>query len=390
MGLKIARLVSGFPPDFNISGGLLPNIYYLSQEEIKSGHETAIFTSGEPREGENIDGVPIYRTPKAPLSRVFLGEMLIKTIKKTGFTPDVIHSMNAMPLGWLYQPEMSRQLGAKCVLSIHTPVLQTEGFSPSMRYIINTEYALLLRRLVKLVDLNLVVSRFVKRELVATGVSEKEIRIIPSGLRNEIFKARPLKEPGKRGITCLYVGRFARIKGLGTLIRAARIIRDRGDFEVRFLLVGGTPGDDDYLRVRRMISDLGLQHTVIMCPPVTHHEIPNTYGQCDCFVLPSNREPLGKVVLEAMSSHRPVVASDAGGIPDLVWDGKTGLLFESGNPESLATRLCEVFRNRSRVRKITRRSVGFTKRFDWGEISRMYIDAFNLALEMGDTGVGMH
>jgi glycosyltransferase involved in cell wall biosynthesis len=281
---------------------------------------------------------------------------------------------------------MSRQLGAKCVLSVHTPVLQNEGISPSMRYIINTEYALLLKRLAKIVDLNIVVSRFVKRELVTTGVPEEEIRVVPSGLRTEIFQPRPLNGPIGKEMTCLYVGRFARIKGLDTLIRAAKIINGDTDLNARFFLVGGTSGDDDYSRVREMISGMGLQHTVILCPPVPHQKIPETYEQCDCFILPSNREPLGKVVLEAMSSQRPVVASNAGGIPDLVWEGKTGLLFESGSPESLANRLREILSEWEKIKKMTQRSVRFTKRFDWNRISSMYLDAFESALSMEPRG----
>ena len=379
--MRIARLVSGFPPGGKITGSLLPNIYYLSLEEIKQGHETAIFTYGEHGESQEVlDGIPIYRTKKPRLSRFFLGGMLLRKIRKTGFSPDVIHSMNAMPLGWPYDRHATRRLGASCVLSVHTPVLQNERFSLDKRYRVNKEYALLLKRLAKRVDLNIAVSRFVRNELVKIGVDVDRIRVIPSGLRTDLFRPQPFPDPLPEEFNCLYVGRTAKIKGLENLVMAADILRNNHHSIVKFHLVGGTAKDEDYGKIRSLITDLELQDRVIMCPPVPHKELPDIYRQCDCLVLPSNREPLGKVVLEAMSSCRSVIASRAGGIPDLVWDGKNGILFESKDPDSLANRLSKLLDDPKLARKLASRGVGFAKRFDWKRISKMYVEAFESTL----------
>jgi len=379
IALRIARLVSSFPSGGIISGGLLPNIYYMSKEETRSGHETAIFTTGEATEVERLDGVRVYRVGKPRLSRFFLWSSLMRAIRKSNFQPDVIHSMNAMPLGWSYRPRDATRLGAKCVLSVHTPVIYQGGFEPSKRCAINAEYAFLLKGLAKKVDMNIAVSRFVKRELTSVGVQSDRIAIVPSGLRAELFHPQPLEQPGEV-FNCLYVGRIARIKGLENLVEAACILKERGKTRFRFLLVGGSSSDEDYNRIRSLISRLGAEDSVVISPPVPHAEMPKIYADCDCFVLPSRREPLGKVVLEAMSSRRPVIAARAGGIPDLVWEGKNGLLFEKENPRSLASRIEQIQDDEKLRRKMSCRGPKFSARFDWRRISRSYVEAFEMAL----------
>jgi glycosyltransferase involved in cell wall biosynthesis len=380
--LKIARLVSSFPEDHRISGGLLPNIYHLSKEEIERGHETVIFTSGSAEAGsEYLDGIPIVRAGKPRLSRFFLGEWLLRSLRETGFRPDIIHSMNAMPLGWLYDPKWAKEIGASCVLSVHTPVLMKRPPALNYGYLTNTEYALLLKRLCRRVDFTIAVSRFVRRELVQIGTPRDRIAIAPSGLGIELFPPQefPFLNPRK---TVLYVGRFAKIKALRNLLLAARILRDQEGSAPGFLLVGGTPDDDDYDSVLSSISELDIEDIVTLVPPVEHQSISRIYDSCDCFVLPSNQEPLGKVVLEAMCSFRPVVAARAGGIPDIVWHGKNGLLFESDNPHSLAEEISRMLDSPKEAYKMARRGVSFAGRFDWRKISDMYLQAFNRALEM--------
>ena len=379
--MRIARLVTSFPRGGLLTGGLLPNIYHLSTEEIRRGNETAVFTYGGDGPGpERVGDVPVYRCGRPRLQRLLLGPAILRTIRRTGFHPDIIHSMNAMPLGWLYDPSASRRVGARCVLSVHTPVRQTDRFAPTRRYAQNAEYALLLRRTSGKVDLNIAVSRFVMRELVAIGVPEDRIRVIPSGLNTDLFVPQPLSFSAPYH-KFLYVGRFAAIKGLENLVKAAALLQQEKDCRnTRFVLVGGSRDDDDYSRTISLIAQYGLEHLFALYPPTPHREMPNFYKNCHCFVLPSIREPLGKVLLEAMASRRPVVASDAGGIPDLVQHDKNGLLFRSQDPSSLADALSRIMDDPKLALKMASRGVRFCKGFDWARISRMYLEAFEEVL----------
>jgi len=374
--LRIARLVMDFPESHRLSGGLLPNIYYLSKCELEQGHETAIFTYGRGQfSEEQFEEIPIYRVPKPRVSRIFLGRSLLSAVRKTGFRPDVIHSVNATPLGWLFNREVAERLHAKVVLSVHTPVLRHDKFRPEKTYLLNAEYFFLLRRLSRIVDLSIAVSRFVKKELVAIGVASDRVTIIPSGLNYSLFSEGSRRRCGHAPFRCLYVGRFARIKSLDVLLNAASYLKQLSA-PVRFTLIGGTPRDDDWKKVNRLISEFGLREMVETKQPVPHGELVEYYRSHDCFILPSSREPLGKVVLEAMASCIPVIASDSGGIPDLVSNGINGVLFKSQNPAALAHTIIDLMNRPKDAGKMALRGKVYAARFDWKEISRRYVEAF--------------
>jgi len=374
--LRIARLVIDFPESHRLSGGLLPNIYYLSKCELEQGHETAIFTYGRGQfSQEHLDDIPVYRVPKPRASRIFLGRSLLSAVRKTGFRPDVIHSVNATPLGWLFNREAAKGLYAKVVLSVHTPVLRHDKFRPEKTYLLNAEYFFLLRRLCRMVDLNVAVSRFVKKELVALGVASDRVTIIPSGLNYSLFSEAPRRRTEQAFFRCLYVGRFARIKSLDVLLGAALYLKQLS-VPVKFTLIGGTPRDDDWKKVNSLISEFGLREMVETKQPVPHSELVQYYRSHDCFILPSSREPLGKVVLEAMASCTPVIASDSGGIPDLVSNGVNGILFKSQNSAALAHTIMDLMNRPKDAGKMALRGKLYAANFDWKEISRRYVEAF--------------
>lgn len=114
----------------------------------------------------------------------------------------------------------------------------------------------------------------------------------------------------------LFVGRDDRVKGVRYLTEAfSKIERDFPEF--RLVLIGeGLPG-----------GKLSLE------------EVRIKMKDCYCLAVPSLSEGLPRVIMEAQALAKPVIASRVGGIPDLVKDGETGFLFESGNVEELAGRL---------------------------------------------------
>jgi glycosyltransferase involved in cell wall biosynthesis len=138
-------------------------------------------------------------------------------------------------------------------------------------------------------------------------------------------------------VTLGFLGSFYGYEGLDTLLAALPSILE---FEprARVLLVGGGPEEE---RLRTHAASLGLSDKVIFAGRVPHAEVSRYYSLVDLLVFPRKSIRLTETVtplkpLEAMAQGRLLIASDVGGHRELIEHGRTGLLFEPGNPAALA------------------------------------------------------
>jgi glycosyltransferase involved in cell wall biosynthesis len=143
--------------------------------------------------------------------------------------------------------------------------------------------------------------------------------------------------------TILFVGRLVERKGVAVLLEA--LARLRSARPVRLWVVGDGPLREP---LRRRAEELGIADRVEFPGFVSEEELSRRFRDCDVFVLPAIRdakgdvEGLGVVLIEALLHARPVVASDSGGIRDIVRDGETGLLVPPGDAAALAAALRRV------------------------------------------------
>lgn len=126
------------------------------------------------------------------------------------------------------------------------------------------------------------------------------------------------------------VANFRPSKGHSVLIQAATRVRQAIP-EVRFVLVGLGPLE---YQTRRQARELDLDGTVIFAG--AREDAPRIAGACDLFALPSLYEGLAIALIEAMALGRPAVVTRAGGLTEVVEDGKHGLVVDPGDPEPLA------------------------------------------------------
>ncbi len=131
-------------------------------------------------------------------------------------------------------------------------------------------------------------------------------------------------------------------KGHAVLLEA--IVRVRRQVpDVRLLLVGGGPLRSE---LESLVTRLELEDIVTFIGPVA--DMWSWYAKAELVVVPSLSEALGLAALEAMAAGLPVVAARVGGLPEVVLDGETGLLFEAGNPVALAGAISDLLVSRAR------------------------------------------
>ena len=127
------------------------------------------------------------------------------------------------------------------------------------------------------------------------------------------------------------VANFKPFKGHGFLVRAAALVRRRVPGAC-FVLAGVGPKEPE---VKRLAGDLDLDGSVVFAG--FRPDAPRLMASADVFVLSSEHEGLPIALLEAMALGRPVLATNVGGIPELIHNGENGMLVRSRDPEALAS-----------------------------------------------------
>jgi glycosyltransferase involved in cell wall biosynthesis len=194
-------------------------------------------------------------------------------------------------------------------------------------------------------------------QLVERGVDAARITVLHNGVR-QVTAAEPAVHALRQALglrrsqpVVLAIGRLSREKGQCHLIRAAALWRGGA----RLVIVGDGP---DRASLEGLARDLGLGDTVIFAG-LTQHVAP-FYALADVFVLPSLSEGSPNVLLEAMASGLPVVATRVGGVPEIAADGTTALLGPAKDPAFIARAVDRLLADRdlaSRLGAAARRTV---------------------------------
>ena len=139
----------------------------------------------------------------------------------------------------------------------------------------------------------------------------------------------------------VHISNFRPVKRVDRVVEVFRRIRQR--VRARLLLIGDGPVRGD---IERQAAELGLRDEVIVLgeqqDPVPWLLV------ADVFLLPSAQESFGLAALEAMACEVPVIASDVGGLPEIISDGETGFLCAPDDVEGMAQRAIELLADRGR------------------------------------------
>ncbi len=189
----------------------------------------------------------------------------------------------------------------------------------------------LLRYVLRKADRVVAVSQALKESMVQLGTPGEKIFHIPNGVDPSKFYPLP-REQSRRELglanrrTILSVGNLTPNKGFDLLIKAFRMLADQCPEEQLQLAIVGEGLFKSELK--KTISTLGLDGDVRLVGAVPHDQLCRWYSAADVFCLASRREGWPNVVLEALACGTPVVATSAGGIPEIIRSNREGMLTE--------------------------------------------------------------
>jgi glycosyltransferase involved in cell wall biosynthesis len=189
-----------------------------------------------------------------------------------------------------------------------------------------------------------------------------------SGLRVDERRAKAIKDeyPGK-----FIVGHVGALdndqKGQEYIISVARMV-ERSHPDLQFLLVGG--GDDEAM-LKDLASGLGnLTFTGFV------DNVGDYLAAFDTFVLPSNREGIGSILLDAMDRGLPVIASRVGGVPEIVHDEENGILIDAGRVDQLRAAILKLRDEPERRRALGESGRAFARAFSADAMADKYVDIY--------------
>jgi glycosyltransferase involved in cell wall biosynthesis len=178
-----------------------------------------------------------------------------------------------------------------------------------------------------------------------------------------------------------FIGWLVPNKGVIHLLNAMPTVCRRVP-QARLIIVG--KGDSE-ARLKQRSIELGLQSNVVFCG--WRNDIHHIMPLMDVFVLPSLNEGMGRVLVEAMAAGRPVVASNTGGIPDLIRHGDNGLLVPPGDESALAAAILKLIQNPAMAKEMGIRGKARCREFGLSamveKIDRLYGELLEERLRCG-------
>jgi glycosyltransferase involved in cell wall biosynthesis len=340
-----------YPP--RVIGGISPHVYFLSKHLVKQGVKVYVITCDFPDTPthEVIDGVEVYRIDsyKNPApdfsSWVYLMNLNMQKetaalTKKIGGKIDVFHAHD-----WLVA---NAGIGLKHVfrkpllVTMHsTEIGRRDGLHNTTEKMIHETEAWLTYEAWRVICCSNYMISHVKW---AFGLPNDKLVMVPNGVNTSSYDDLDvdLKEfrskfalPEEKIV--LFVGRLVYEKGVQILINAAPKILSKVD--AKFIIVGSGYMKEQLLNI---VRSMGLEHKVLFEGFLDETTLLKLQKCADVSVVPSLFEPFGIVALEAMAAKSPVVASDTGGLSEIIQHDVTGVKVFPNNTESLAWGITKV------------------------------------------------
>ena len=358
------RICEVSPYGLSEVSGVTTVVVELARGFASRGYPTILMAPGPPPR-ELPFGVDCQTVEaREPFRDASLSLRIARRLWRDRMEWDVLHAHQGHP-ATLAAALVARLLGRPVVTTFHL-------MPPEPRGVRRLVQGSAIRYMMKASTERVFVSEDTKRQfrgegtVIHNGVDVARIRSLlgnRSDLRGEL---------GLDGCVIAFAGRMARVKGYMDLLRAMRNARDAGA-DVRLIATGRAP-DAERPDTARLVKELGIGPFIVDLGDREDHL--RFLPAADVFALPSYREGLPISLLEAMAAGLPVIASEVGGIPEIIKDGREGFLLPPGDVDALADRILRLA-NRPDVRaSMGERALESARAMDVARVAEAYLSVF--------------
>jgi len=348
---------------FDAPGGVETNVREVAKRLRSAGVDVRVYASDlfdedrwERRDhfAPTVDGVPVVRFPVyrrlVPGLTMPLWTGLITALRTGGL--DVMHAHSHRYGHVLQAAAVARRTGVPLVVSTHYhPADRREpGWKRGLLRLQDHIFGVLAYRTAAA----LVVETDLEAARVAEFAPRRKIRKIPPGVDLDEWSTPGTDRapPGLPERFVLYAGRIASNKGLDVLVKAWSQIPTSE--RPGLVLMGRDWGER--ARLEALAAELGLRDSVAFLGHVPDRAAYRAvFRAARAFVLPSEWEAFGLVLLEAMAADLPIVATGVGGVPEVLENGRAGLIVPYGDPQALSEALRTVVHDEARRSELIQR-----------------------------------
>ncbi len=352
-------------------GGISEHVHHTALELKRLGHEVKILTTNYSKKFDFCDSSTVLQNTTV----VRVGKAIPCSINK---------SIGVIPIGFNLSGKIQGFLNTRTngnitsnfdVIHLHTPnaylplftikhskslnIATYHSNAPKLKW--HTYAARITRSYIDKVDGAIAVSD------TALDAIERFIdfphTIIPNGIDTERFspEVEPFSKFKNGGPNILFVGRFEQRKGLKYLLQAFREVRKKMP-TARLIIVGSK---------NRSQQKTTNQKGIYFEGRVSPENVPRYYASCDIYCSPAiGGESFGIVLLEAMSSGKPVIASNIFGYREVITDGEDGILVEPKNPDALAQKLIEILANKELTTRLGKNGRKTALKYSWEKVTK--------------------
>jgi len=334
--------------------------------EIAKKNNVDVYTSDRKdgkiaKKYEEIEGIKVHRFKPLFRFRYYLSFTpgLIKILKEDY---DIVHVHS---FGFIWHDFIVLLLklrGSKVVNTPHGPFMALQNYGFFQR-IFKFKVRLIEKFINRLYNIVIEVNPEQYKWMIKDGVKKENIRFVPNGIDKEMFRKikgkNNYKEKNKKIIS--YVGGLQKYKGIEQIIKVLPDFKD-----VKFICVGE---GEDKERLKRLARDLKVENRVVFTGRISDNEKLKVLDASEIFILPSEWEAFGIVILEAMARGNAIISTKTEGGLFLIKEKENEFLYDFNDLEQLKEKIGLFLKDSKLLERIKKNNLKKAHKFLWQDIA---------------------